>query len=189
MNTREIEKLLEKYEEGGTTLQEEHQLREFFNQPHIPENLQSYQAMFHYFDKAKMEKISDPDFEAEMDRELTRTPVIRIHSKRNRILYISSIAAGILLVIGLFFTFSQDIFKKSITNKSSSEPAYAYTEVQNALLIVSANLNIGLDQFQRFETFDRAVQNVQKISKFYQYQPININPDMTTNKSIKSIKP
>jgi len=189
MNTKEIEKLLVKYEEGETTLQEEQQLKEFFYRPEVPEHLQSYRFIFHYFDATKKEKISDPDFELKTDKRLTETPVIRINLKRNRILYISSLAAGVLLVIGLFFTFRNDVFKKKAIKDPSTDPAYTYTEVQHALLIVSFNLNIGLDQFQRFKPIDKAMQNIQKISKFYQYQSIIINPDITTDKSIKSMKP
>jgi len=189
MNTREIEKLLEKFEEGETTLQEERQLKEFFDGPEIPENLQSYRAMFNYFGNAKKEKISDPEFDANTDRRLTDKPAIQINSRRSRFLFISSLAAGVLLIIGLLFTFRQDVFKKRNMKDPASDTAYAYTEVRHALLLVSANLNIGLDQFQRFEPIGKAIQNMQKFSKFYQYQPIIINPDITTDKSIKSMKP
>jgi len=179
MNIKEIEELLERYEEGETTLQEEQYLKEFFGGSEIPENMQSSRAIFHYFHKVKKEKISDPEFEVKTNFRLTETPVPWNNSK-SKFLYLTSLAAGVLLVIGLFFTFRQDVFKKNVRYDPSSDPAYAYAEVQYTLLSVSANLNIGLDQIRRLETIGNALHSIQKFSKFYQYESIIINPDNQT---------
>lgn len=50
---QDIEKLLEKYYEGETSLQEEKQLRQFFQQETIPAHLQSHAAQFGYFANAR----------------------------------------------------------------------------------------------------------------------------------------
>jgi hypothetical protein len=94
----------------------------------------------------------------------------------SRVTYFS-IAATLLLLIGLFFTLKQDLFRKDGRVQTTAEQEIAMAEVQKALYMVSANLNIGLDQFRRLESFGNAVGQVQKLSKFYQYQPIIINPD------------
>jgi hypothetical protein len=49
----DIETLLEKYYEGETTLAEEKQLRQFFQQDTIPPHLQSHAAQFRYFADAR----------------------------------------------------------------------------------------------------------------------------------------
>ena len=46
MDYKYIEQLLERYWQGGTTLQEEAILRAFFCQPDIPEHLRKYQPLF-----------------------------------------------------------------------------------------------------------------------------------------------
>jgi len=177
MNIKEIEKLLEKYEEGETTLQEEQYLKGFFNGTDIPENLQSYRTIFSYYSRTKKEHISDPEFERKSDRRLTGTPVTRINFKK-QFTYIFSFAASILIVIGLFFTFRQDTMEKDLPQPVTSDPAYAMAEVEDALLSVSVNLNIGLSQLQRFETIGEALKSIQKFSKFYQYQSMIINQDL-----------
>lgn len=48
MNTEKIERLLEKYFEGTSTLQEEAQLREYFRNEDIPDRLKSYRNQFLY---------------------------------------------------------------------------------------------------------------------------------------------
>lgn len=55
----DIEKLLEKYYEGETTLEEEKQLRAFFQDDDIPEHLQSHAAQFRFFSDARKEKPSE----------------------------------------------------------------------------------------------------------------------------------
>jgi len=52
MKNEKIERLLEKYFEGGTSVEEEKQLRAFFRGEEIPDHLQSYAAQFRYMDRA-----------------------------------------------------------------------------------------------------------------------------------------
>ncbi|MEI6454662.1 MAG: hypothetical protein WCO93_00100 [bacterium] len=195
MNTREIEKLLERYEEGLTSIPEEKLLKEFFSGSDVPEHLRPYASLFNYFDQSKSETITNPDFDVKTDHLLShpnlKSEIVNRKSIRHSSLvirhsslvtrhYALGIAASVLLIVGLFFTFRQDIFRKKNTVTYTEQQEQAYAEVQKALYTVSANLNIGLDQFRRLEPIGKAVDQVQKISKFYQYQPIIINPDTPT---------
>ena len=44
-----IEKLLEKYDNGETTLKEEQQLKDYFSKETVPPHLEVYKSMFQYF--------------------------------------------------------------------------------------------------------------------------------------------
>jgi hypothetical protein len=52
---QDIDKLLEKYYDGETTLAEEKQLREFFQQSSIPAHLETHAGQFRYFADARKE--------------------------------------------------------------------------------------------------------------------------------------
>lgn len=54
----DIEKLLEKYYDGETSLEEERALKQFFQSGEVPEHLQSHVAQFGYFANARKEQPS-----------------------------------------------------------------------------------------------------------------------------------
>ncbi|MBA4853864.1 HEAT repeat domain-containing protein [Emticicia sp. BO119] len=93
---QEIEKLLEKYYEGETTLQEEKYIKEFFSKAEVPTHLQHHIAEFAYYRLAAKETPSK-----NLNEELLR----RIE-KKGRIIQFRAIsmriAAGVALLIGGF---------------------------------------------------------------------------------------
>jgi hypothetical protein len=188
MNTKGIETLLEKYYEGLTTLQEEKILRDFFQGQEVPAHLKSHQSLFIYCGFEQHHELNDRDFEQKLSRLLsdrpTEIPVIPMKPGRSRLVFITGIAAGVLLLAGLFYTFQQDVFKLHQSDNPDCEIAYA--EASQALMLVSSNLNTGMKQVERLQMVDKAMKNVQLFNKFYQYQTIIINPDENSNQSIKS---
>ncbi|MBD8389284.1 hypothetical protein [Dysgonomonas sp. BGC7] len=84
---KNIDKLLEKYFEGETSLQDEQELREYFSRPNIEEKYKSYAPMFSYFSE-------------------NQKPRSKSKSKRRNILFIcTNIAASIALLIGAYIVF------------------------------------------------------------------------------------
>jgi len=53
-----IEQLLEKYENGETTLKEEQQLKDYFSQETVEPHLEMYKTMFQYFLVTKQERFT-----------------------------------------------------------------------------------------------------------------------------------
>ncbi len=93
----DIEKLLEKYYDGETSLEEERALKQFFQQGGVPEHLQSHAAQFGYFANARKEQPSltfNHDLALMLDPP-KQGPVRRLGS------WLIRIAAGLtLLIIG-----------------------------------------------------------------------------------------
>jgi hypothetical protein len=180
MNITEIKDLLEKYFEGEITLIEEARLKDFFMQDKVPPELATYAGLFRYFSDQQKEEIVNPGFEERFLSQIRDTPVIPLTSGNRRNYYLLSIAAGILLLCGLIFTFRHDIIKNPGSSRlkdTYADPAAAYMEAKRALLLLSANLNTGLDQMNNLNSFQKGVENIEKFSVFYKYQQLNINPD------------
>ena len=93
---QEIEKLLEKYYEGETTLQDEKELRDFFNKKIVPSHLQHHVPEFRYYVQASKEVPSEA-----LQKQITSKI-----DKKGRIIQFTSlsrrIAAGIALLLGGF---------------------------------------------------------------------------------------
>lgn len=193
MSTSEIEALLAKFYEGNSTLPEEKALRDFFMSGDVPENLKPHQPLFAYYDEEKRLEFPDRDLEQELTVRFTKksaeTPVIRLHQYRGRVLFITGIAASVLLLLGLFYSIQHDLIIGPSKTSGSPDIKIAYADASEALLMVSGNLNNGLKQLERLQMVDKAMMNMQLFNKFYQYQTIIINPDEILNKSIKTKKP
>ncbi|MCE7065938.1 HEAT repeat domain-containing protein [Dyadobacter sp. CY326] len=93
--SQDIEILLEKYYDGETSVEEERELKNFFQNAHVPEHLKSHAAQFNYFTETRNEHPSllfSSQLAAQLDPP-QQTPVRKITS------WIVRIAAGLALLI------------------------------------------------------------------------------------------
>lgn len=96
-----IDELLNKYFEGETSCEEERELRRFFTEEEVPEEMQMYRPMFAYLDKEVKEHQSLlPKAENKKVKTGRITP--------RRLYYtIGSIAAGLLILVGVANLYQQ----------------------------------------------------------------------------------
>jgi hypothetical protein len=176
MNTREVELLLEKYFEGQTSVAEEQSLKEFFNGGPVPDHLEEYRPLFLYF-KEEETIVLDDSFDEKVLARMQEPKVIPMVAVNTRRRYAIGIAASILLLIGVVFALRYEMFNRNGKNLYSASPEneLAFVQAQEALLMVSANLNTGLDEMQHLEAFDKGMEKAQNLVKFDQYQVITIN--------------
>ena len=93
---QEIEKLLEKYYEGETTLQEEKYIKEFFSKSDVPAHLQQHIAEFAFYQQTAKETPSKNLNEAFVSKIEKKGRIIQFRALSLRI------AAGVALMIGGF---------------------------------------------------------------------------------------
>lgn len=164
MNFRIIEKILEKYFNGETSLQEEEQLRAFFGKEDIPPHLISLKNMFVFFDKEVGEEIPDDTFEKKIMDQIEEEKIISIKRKRRSIIYlVSGIAASILIIVTLFIHFNT--FTRKI-NDTFNDPQMAYNEAKRIMMFVSEKLNKGTQPLEQMSKIDEGISNLKEISKF-----------------------
>ncbi|HTX88536.1 MAG TPA: hypothetical protein VMC08_06065 [Bacteroidales bacterium] len=176
MNFKEIEELLRKYYDGATSLEEENLLRDFFRSEEVPPHLSVEAELFRAMDGNRRDEITDPDFEKNLLAALEGPKVIPVTAGRTRLYRILAVAAGLLLLGGIFFTFRHDILRQPVKD-TYTDPAKAYAETEKVLTLISSNLNRGLDKVAYLSKFSDGITDMQKISAFYKYQSIIINPD------------
>ena len=126
----DIEKLLEKYYEGETTLQEEKQLRQFFQQETIPSHLQSHAEQFRYFANARNQHPSFA-FTNQLANKLSAPESGRVIGLTTWILRIAASVA--LLIIGFaggwFYTQNRLVSTEAAQSSSDAVSASAMKNV------------------------------------------------------------
>ena len=141
MDYKTIKKILDKYWEGETSLQEEQLLKDYFNSNQVAKELESFRPLFVYY-KKEQEKTSTQSFE-----KLKKKPVV------HRLVPTWLVAAAsivLVLAVGTFCYLNQSnsntaIFAVDETTKDTYEdPQKAYEEAKAALMLISKGLNKGM---------------------------------------------
>jgi len=143
MELASIEKLVEKYENAETTLQEEATLKAYFLSDNVAPHLEEYQMMFTYFQISKDE---------------TYTKTIELKTKKKRNFKWLSVAASVVL---LFSVYLGNEKMNEIQERKQAEQTLA--EVTNALKMLSGNLKKGNEAFNNLYAYEDSVNKIFKI--------------------------
>ena len=150
MELKKIERLLEKYEQCDTTLQEEAQLKHYFTTETVAPHLEAYRALFAYFSSEKQLSYQRP------------LAVTRSQPYKYRWL---AAAAVITIMFSTFMLTSRDEFIK-LTN----EEQFVYNETLKAFDLISNQMNKGtapLSALNMISTsFEQGKQNVVYLEEF-----------------------
>lgn len=132
-----IEQLLEKYENGETTLQEEQQLKDYFSKETVAPHLEVYKSMFGYFLVNQQEQF---------------TKQLPLNTKKSFNYKWLSVAAVAVLMVSVFF--SKPFAKDELTiTKADRED---YKNAKEALALVSKQLNKGVSQVNYLDVLGKA---------------------------------
>ena len=135
-----IEKLLEKYENGESTLKEEQQLKNYFSQETVASHLEMYKPMFAYFKVNQQEQF---------------TKDVPLKTKRIFNYKWISVAAVAVLMIGFYF--------KSNTQEdlgTYDDPQMAYNEVVKSLAMISTHFNKGASTVNYLNEMDKGTSAI-----------------------------
>ena len=159
MVLNEIEILIEKYENGETTLKEEQQLRDYFSQETIAPHLEVYKPMFQYFLVTKEEQFTK---DVPLISKTTGT-------KNTYALYKwISVAAVAVLMFGIYF--------QNTKPNDEIDPVLAQ-QTMEALSLLSKNLNKGTNSVTLLSSnFNKGAENIAFVGAF----------EETTNKIFKN---
>ena len=157
-----IEELLEKYDNGETTLQEEQQLKHYFTQETVAPHLEVYKSMFQYFLQTQQEQF---------------TKDVPLKPRKTFTLYKwISVAAVAVIMLGVY---TQVGNSRSFSDLSDEE-LYAYNQTMKVFNLVSSKLNQGSENMNALNlvssNFTKGAESIVYISEF----------SKTTNKFLKT---
>lgn len=146
MELNNLRKLLQKYEEGNTSLEEERDLQIYFSTKEIPEEFLVYRNIFKFKEKAK---------KVEYSKE------IQLDTSRKRKWAYVGIAASILLIMSFLF-FSEVSNKKMETQNLGTieDPEEAYLKTKETLQMVANVFNEGRDDLEYLNEFNKTKNKI-----------------------------
>ncbi len=162
MKQEQVQKLLEKFYNGETTLEEEKKLRDYFLAGEVPEALAAdreyFLAMAGYHSKKSSSSLTT-SLESLVD---TYTPEARIRRLpvKPALAWSLSVAASLLILAGVYITLMRQAPKDTY-----SDPQLAYRETQRVLLYVSQQFNKGTGQLVRLDKIQKPVQEMNRIQQ------------------------
>ncbi|GHC52738.1 hypothetical protein [Ulvibacter litoralis] len=145
MELANIEKLLEAYFEGNTTLAEEATLRSYFTEASVAPHLKEYVPLFSSLQLAKEEVLNK---ELVLSEETTKT-------SRNWWYGIAASAAVVAIIAGFVFT-------QPNLSQEEQEALTAFNESKKAMLLLSQNFNNGTEQLALVGQFSETTNKILK---------------------------
>ena len=140
MVLNDIEKLLEKYENGETTLKEEQQLKNYFSKETVAPHLEMYAPMFAYFLDNKQERF---------------TKSVPLKAKRNINYKWIYAAAVISIMLGFYFNKTTVNTCQENLVGTYCNPEDALNEVTKALTMISNHFNKGVSTVNYLNEMER----------------------------------
>lgn len=156
-----IEQLLDKYWKCETTLEEEREIRTFFNAEAIPDELKETSLLFKYFEEQKKQTVNEVVFDSKV-RASTRA------ERKGRVIKMvftsAKIAAGVVVLLAASFLVRQEI-RKSYPEEivdTYSDPQLAFEETKKALMMISKTFGKAKEETEKIKVFSEAEQVIQR---------------------------
>jgi uncharacterized protein HemX len=159
MDSKKIEELLNRYWDCETSLEEEAQLREYFQGGAVPEEHKEAAALFQYFHASRNQPVPEVTLDA------SRLQEHRPKGKWVQLVgYTLKIAAGLaVLVIATWFIRNEIQERNIAQNKAQDEEVrLAFEETKKALMMISANFGKAEQEAKKINLFNEAQEQIQK---------------------------
>ncbi|MGZ0016541.1 hypothetical protein [Yeosuana sp. AK3] len=156
-----IEKLLEKYENGETTLKEEQQLKNYFSQDTVAPHLEMYKPMFAYFSVNQQEQFTK-------DLPLTKKVV------NYKWLAVAAVA---VLMIGFYFKSPIISAYEDYAYGTYDDPQEAYNEVVKSLAMISTQFNKGTSTVGYLNEMNKGTETIGYLNEIENTKNIIFKPN------------
>ncbi len=144
MELTKIEKLLVKYENAETTLEEEEVLRTYFTSNKVAPHLKEYELIFNYY-------------KSNTDETYTKKIILNSKIKNNNW---RMVAASVILLLGTY----SGVHKINQYNEKK-QAAENLAQITNGLKIVSTHLKKGNQALKKLHVYEDSVYKIFKNNK------------------------
>ena len=141
MELNNLRNILQKYEDGDTSLQEERDLKKFFSSEEVPEEFIAYKSIFNF-------NVESRKIEFSKDSQLKFTP-------KTKWAY-AGVAASILIIMS--FLFFNELSNKALEDQNLGtieDPEQAYLKTKETLKMVADVFSEGRDDLKYLNEFNK----------------------------------
>jgi hypothetical protein len=172
MDSKQVTDLLERYWNCDTTLEEERQLRAYFQQSQVPTSHEEAAAWFRYLNAQRVEKIDDPKF----DQAVTKQVQPRLGGKIITLPTLARLAAGLVVVAVATYFVRQEIERRKPAELEDtySDPKLAFEETKKALMTISRSFGKAQREASRMKVFNEAENKIQGTKEEVEKETENI---------------
>jgi len=167
MDKKRLEKLIEKFYEGNTSIGEERMLENFFSQKDVPTSMEADKGIFRYYTSSRNEDLPDDELKQKIIRAIESEGGDLSGNRRRMIYTITSIAASILILIGSYFILlspSGPGLALTRYKDTFDNPELAYLEMQKTLLYISEKLNNGTRELNNLTKFEKGTKELENLN-------------------------
>jgi hypothetical protein len=155
-----IEELLDKYWKCETSLEEERELKSFFNEHEVGGELKQTSLLFKYFEDQKKQTVNEARFDKRVKAKTNQ-------EKRGKVITMmftsAKIAAGVVVLITAGYLVREEV-RKSYPEEvvdTYSDPQLAFEETKKALMMISKTFGKAKEEAGKIKVFNEAEQLIQ----------------------------
>lgn len=160
MDSDEIDKLLAKYWNCETSLEEEQQLREYFSKD-VAEHLAETGNLFRYFHRQKNKSLTDAAFDRQVMKKVRASRSGKITALTFNTM---RIAAGIAVLIAAIWLVRIELRESNPAQMADTydDPKMAFEETKKALMMISKSFGTAEEQAKKINLFNEAQKDIRK---------------------------
>lgn len=153
MDSKQVEKYIERYWEGNSTIEEERLIRDFYAFGKVPEHLEMYREVFQDIEISIV---------PELGREFDEKVMMGIEEKKSSNSWaIFRIAAiGLILLITSISVFKIDSNKQQLVQDTVNTPEAALAETKKAFLMIAEAMNKGEQHTMVLSKLDKTNEKI-----------------------------
>lgn len=163
-NVKHIRKLLDRYYEGQTTLEEEKQLTDFFLNEKVPADLIPEKEFFAGVAGMAQETISPEGLDDRIRSAIEAEERRELKVRRINWFSLSGLAAGLAVILTVYLTVIKQGPDQYATG-TFEDPREAYEETLKVLSYVSGKWNDGTRELQNLQQVNKTLNAVRPLQK------------------------
>lgn len=168
MDLKRAKILLDRYWNCVSTIEEEAELKTFFNSDEVPDDLMELADIFKYYDSQQQRRLDDK-FEQEIIEKINRQKSPLVKKLNIGFKNYLRVAAAVLVVLGASFVFRMNFWQNeappTFLVDTYKTPEEAFAETKKAFQLIAEKMNQGRKQTEKIAILSKAEDKIKKEEK------------------------